>query len=69
MLACRYSLAVCVEFDCGKRLSVANYQIGLNLRIVGVDTIGGMRDFLILILFVHVIVTLARLAKPGGLRS
>ena len=27
----------------------------------------GMRDFLIL--FVHVIVTMARLAKPGGLRS
>lgn len=33
----------------------------------GADTIAGMRDFLIL--FVHLIATVARLARPGGLRS
>src|SRR5512132_1886082 len=33
----------------------------------GIDTIAAMRDFLIL--FVHLIVTVARLARPGGLRS
>ena len=33
----------------------------------GVDTIAGMRDFVVL--FVHLIVTMARLARPGGLRS
>jgi hypothetical protein len=32
-----------------------------------VDTIAAMHDFLIL--FVHVIVTLARLTRPGGIRS
>src|SRR6185369_8687741 len=32
-----------------------------------VNTITGMRDFVIV--FVHLIVTLARLARPGGLRS
>jgi hypothetical protein len=31
------------------------------------STIAGMRDFAVL--FVHLIVTLARLAEPGGLRS
>ena len=35
--------------------------------VLGVDTIAGMRDFVIL--FVHLIVTVARLAGPGGLRS
>ena len=29
--------------------------------------LGGMRDFLVL--FLHLIVTVARLARPGGLRS
>jgi hypothetical protein len=33
----------------------------------GIGTIAGMRDFIIL--FIHVIVTMARLAGPGGLRS
>jgi hypothetical protein len=33
----------------------------------GVDNIAGMRDFAIVL--VHLIVTLARLARPGGLRS
>jgi putative transposase len=36
-------------------------------RFEWVDTIAAMRDFLIL--FVHLIVTVARLAGPGGLRS
>src|SRR4030095_13138321 len=35
--------------------------------LLGVETIPGMRDFVIV--FVHLIVTLARLAGPGGLRS
>jgi transposase InsO family protein len=46
---------------------MANCQIGLNAVFWRADTIAGMRDFLIL--FVHVFVTLARLAVPGGLRS
>ena len=46
---------------------MANCQIGLNVVFRGAATIAGMRDFLIL--FVHLIVTVARLAKPGGLRS
>src|SRR4030095_10803005 len=33
----------------------------------GTHTIAGMRD--LVILFVHLIVTLARLARPGGVRS
>jgi hypothetical protein len=36
-------------------------------RIRPMPTIAGMRDFAIV--FVHLIVTLARLARPGGLRS
>ena len=51
----------------GPELCMANCQIGLNVAIREVDTIAGMRDFLIL--FVHLIVTVARLAGPGGLRS
>ena len=46
-------------------LCMANCQIGRNLAKV--DTIAAMRDFLIL--FVHLVVTVARLAGPGGLRS
>src|SRR5512138_3107567 len=34
---------------------------------LGIDTIAAMRDFLIV--FIHLIVTVARLARPGGLRS
>ena len=34
---------------------------------LSVDTIAGMRDFAVV--FIHLIVTLARLARPGGLRS
>jgi YD repeat-containing protein len=49
-------------------LSVANCQIGPECGgFWGIDTIVGMRDFAIV--FVHLIVTLARLARPGGLRS
>jgi putative transposase len=33
----------------------------------GVDTLAGMCDFIIV--FVHLMVTLTRLARPGGLRS
>src|SRR5581483_10269631 len=47
---------------------MANCQFGLNtVRLWGIVTIAGMRDFVIL--FVHVIVTVLRLAGPGGLRS
>ena len=46
---------------------MANCQIGPNCRAAKVDTIAAMRDFLIL--FVHLVVTVARLAGPGGLRS
>jgi putative transposase len=46
---------------------MANYQLGCIWWIQGADTIAGMRDFLIL--FVHLIVTLARLARPSGLHS
>jgi hypothetical protein len=47
---------------------MANCQIDLSAVVLrGVDTIAGMRDFAIV--FVHLIVTLARLARPGGLRS
>src|SRR5262245_31409100 len=45
---------------------MANYQIECS-GFRGADTIAGMRD--LVILFVHVIVTVARLARPGGLRS
>jgi len=38
-----------------------------NLLSAKVDTIAAMPDFLIL--FVHLVVTVARLAGPGGLRS
>jgi putative transposase len=49
-------------------LSVANYKIRLNVvTLLRGDTIPVMRDFLIL--FVYVIVTVARLARPGGTRS
>ena len=47
---------------------MANCQIGLKSVVLdGADTIAGMRDFVIL--FVHLIVTVARLARPGGVRS
>ena len=47
---------------------MANCKIGLSAVVFEVvDTIAGMRDFAIV--FVHLIVTLARLARPGGLRS
>jgi hypothetical protein len=46
---------------------MANCQIGVNCSVFGVDTIAGMGEFAIL--FLHLIVTLAQLAKPGGLRS
>ena len=53
-------------------LSMANYQIGPVAVVffevlIGVDTMAEMRDFVIL--FIHMIVTLARLARLGGLRS
>ena len=37
------------------------------LRFLGIDTIAGMRAFLVL--FVHLIVTVVQLTRPGGLRS
>ena len=47
---------------------MANCKIGLSAVVFEVvDTIAGMRDFAIV--FVHLIVTLARLARPGGPRS
>ena len=47
---------------------MANWQNWPKMwRFVRVDTIAAMRDFLIL--FVHLIATVARLAGPGGLRS
>ena len=42
-------------------------ELAQNVAMLRVDTIAAMRDFLIL--FVHLIVTVARLAGPGGLRS
>src|SRR5262245_1246522 len=46
---------------------MANCQIGPKMwRFERADSIAAMRDFLIL--FVHLIVTVARLAGPGGLR-
>ena len=46
---------------------MANCKIGVKCSVFGVDTIAGMGEFAIL--FLHLIVTLAQLAKPGGLRS
>src|SRR5262245_17008932 len=47
---------------------MANCQVGPKMwRFERVDRIAAMRDFLIL--FVHLIVTVARLAGPGGFRS
>ena len=48
-------------------LWVANYQIVLNFGFYEVWYHPGMRD--IFALFLHVVVTLIRLARPGGLRS
>jgi hypothetical protein len=45
---------------------MANCQIKLNATAFEVLILAGMRD--LLILFVHLIVIMARLAKPGGLR-
>ena len=46
---------------------MANCQLAQNMRFARVDMLAAMRDFLIL--FVHLIVTVARLSAPGGLRS
>jgi hypothetical protein len=49
-------------------LSMANCQIWQKCLGSGsAGNMAGVRDFLIL--FVHLIVTVARLARPGGLRS
>jgi hypothetical protein len=49
-------------------VSVANYKIGLNSGIFrDFDTMPAMHD--ILVLFVHLIVTVVRLIKPGCLRA
>jgi putative transposase len=42
-------------------------KVRRNQRLTGLGTIAEMRDFFVLT--VHLIVTLVRLAKPGGLRS
>ena len=56
------------EFGFRSSVCMVNCQNWLKMwRFVRVDTIATMRDFLIL--FVHLIVTVARLAGPGGLRS
>jgi hypothetical protein len=47
---------------------MANYQIGLNVVVLEV-LIPLPRCANCLILFVHLVVTVARLAMPGGLRS
>ena len=54
-------------WNSGSHVCMANYKSSLNRVVLGADSIAGMRDFLIL--FVHLIATLARLARPGGLRS
>jgi hypothetical protein len=65
LLAAAYGRIRTLELE--MTVSMANYQLGSIWWPEDADTIAGMRDFLIL--FIHVIVTLARLARPGGLRS
>src|SRR5712671_5006934 len=47
---------------------MANSNLDCEIKgLVGLDTIAGMRDYLVLLL--HLIVTVVRVAKPGGFRS
>src|ERR1700676_4102292 len=62
------SIRIFVALNRTAWLSMANYRIGPKVRCLqGFCYDARMRD--VVILFVHLIVTAVRLARPGGLRS